>query len=146
MRPKSSANELEQRRRQAISLLKQVLIPAQVALAVGATRTSVARRRQAREKKGDQALASKPHPGKPARLAPGEGRRLIALLKRGPRRHGYSTELWTLRRVGEVIEKRFGVRYRPGHVWYVLKDLGWSCQKPERRARERDEQAIARRR
>jgi transposase len=144
MRPKGSAKELEQRRRQAISLLKQGLIPAQVARAVGASRASVTRWRQAHEKKGDPALASKPHPGKPARLTPGQGRRLLALLKRGPRRHGYSTELWTLRRVAEVIEKHFDVTYHPGHVWYVLKDLGWSCQKPERRARERDEQAIAR--
>lgn len=144
MRPKGSGKELEQRRRQAISLLNQGLIPAQVARAVGTSRASVTRWRQAHEKKGDSALASKPHPGKPPRLTGGQRRRLLALLKQGPRRHGYSTELWTLRRVGEVIEKHFGVTYHPGHVWYVLRDLGWSCQKPERRARERDEQAIAR--
>mgnify|MGYP001477501133 CR=1 FL=1 len=144
MRPKGSAKELEQRRRQAISLLKQGLKPAQVARVVGVSGASVTRWRQAHEKKGDPALASKPHPGKPARLTQKQRRRLLALLKQGPRRHGYSTELWTLRRIAEVIEKHFAVTYHPGHVWHVLSDLGWSCQKPERRARERDEQAIAR--
>jgi len=43
-----------------------------------------------------------------------------------------------------VIERAFGVQYHPGHVWYILREMGWSCQKPERRARERDEAAIAR--
>ena len=43
----------------------------------------------------------------------------------------------------EVIEGEFGVKYHPGHVWYILRDMGWSAQKPERRARERDGEAIA---
>lgn len=57
---------------------------------------------------------------------------------------GYPTDLWTCSRVANVIRKRFHVKYHPGHVWYILRDLNWSCQKPERRARERDEAAIAR--
>ena len=64
------------------------------------------------------------------------------MLQRGPSAAGYSTELWTLKRMAEVIEKKFGVRYHPGHVWWLLEHLGWSCQKPERRARESDEEAI----
>ncbi len=55
---------------------------------------------------------------------------------------GYSTDLWTLKRIAEIIEKRFRVSYRPCHVWKVLKSLGWSCQRPESRALQRDEEAI----
>lgn len=70
---------------------------------------------------------------------------LKALLLRGAGAAGYATELWTLRRISEVIRKRFGVRYSPVGVWALLHHgLGWSWQKPERRARERDETAIAR--
>jgi len=46
--------------------------------------------------------------------------------------------------VAELIEKHFGVRYHPGHVWHLLRGMGWSSQKPERRARERNEEAIRR--
>jgi transposase len=71
-------------------------------------------------------------------------RQLIRLLKQGPGQQGYGTELWTLKRVGEVIREHFGVGYDPSGVWHVLRGMGWSCQKPERRARERDEKAIER--
>ena len=63
---------------------------------------------------------------------------------KGARAHGYRTELWTLRRVAEVIRRRFGAQYDPSGVWHVLRNMGWSCQKPERRARERDEERIGR--
>jgi len=67
---------------------------------------------------------------------------LLKLLLKGAMAHGYSTDLWTLPRVAEVIAKTFGVRYHPAHVWKILRGEGWSCQKPERRARERDEETI----
>ena len=88
-------------------------------------------------------LAAKPHPGKPSRLTAAQRQRLAKLLLQGARKHGYSTELWTLARVAELIAMKFGVEYHPGHVWHVLRGMGWSSQKPERRARERDEQAVA---
>jgi len=88
-------------------------------------------------------LKAKPHPGKPRRLTAKQRERLAKLLLQGARKHGYSTELWTLARVAEVIAVNFGVEYHPGHVWRVLQGMGWSNQKPERRARQRDEQAIA---
>jgi len=68
--------------------------------------------------------------------------KLEEVLLKGARAAGFPTDLWTLVRVTEVIEREFGVQYHPGHVWYILRDMGWSCQKPERRARERDEEAI----
>ncbi|HET6427769.1 MAG TPA: IS630 family transposase [Phycisphaerae bacterium] len=142
MRPKGSAAELEQRRRLAISLLEQGMKPAHVAKAVGTSRASVTRWRQAWQDGGSEAVAAKPHPGKPPRLTVAQRRRLARLLLQGARKHGYSTDLWTLARVAEVIAVHFGVAYHPGHVWYVLRSMCWSNQKPERRARERDEQAI----
>ena len=111
---------------------------------VGVTPGAVVEWRNRYEKKGDQGLAAKPHPGRKAKLSDVQRKKLIGLLKKGPPAHGYKTDLWTLPRVSEVIHRRFGVRYDPSHVWHILNALGWSAQKPERRARERDEQAIVR--
>jgi len=144
MRPKGSAAELEQRRRLAVRLLEQGMKAAAVARAVGTSRASVTRWRQARERGGQAALAAKPHPGRPARLTAGQRRRLVRLLLRGAGSHGYGTDLWTLKRVAEVIAANFGVQNHRGHMWYVLRWLGCSSRKPQRRASERDEQAIAR--
>ena len=69
--------------------------------------------------------------------------RLEKMLLQGPTRHGYATELWTCPRVAQLIQKRFGVRYDDSGVWHLLNRLGWSCQKPQRRAREQDEDAVA---
>lgn len=144
MRPKGSAEELERRRRRAMALCDQGLKPAAVAYAVGTSRASVTRWRQAYEEAGPQGLSAKPHPGGVSRLTAAQRKRLLRLLLQGPRRHGYRTELWTLARVAEVIGVTFGVRYHPSAVWHILRALGWSCQKPDRRARERDEEAIRR--
>ncbi|MFN3421683.1 MAG: winged helix-turn-helix domain-containing protein, partial [Armatimonadota bacterium] len=81
-----------------------------------------------------QALRAKPHPGRPPRLTKPQRERLVQILLDGPRAAGFATDLWTLARVAQVIEREFGVRYHPGHVWYILRDLGWSPQKPARRA------------
>ena len=56
---------------------------------------------------------------------------------------GYDTPLWTAQRVALLIEQEYGVRYHSGHVWRILRLLGWSPQRPVGRALERDEQAIA---
>jgi transposase len=44
--------------------------------------------------------------------------------------------------VAEVIRREFGVAYHRAQVGRILVALRWSCQKPERRALERDEAAI----
>jgi transposase len=89
-------------------------------------------------------LKAKPHPGRQPKLTVAQRQELESLLLQGPLAHGYQTDLWTLKRIAEVVEKEFGVRYAPSAVWYVLRGVGWSCQKPEGRARERDEEAIVR--
>jgi transposase len=88
-------------------------------------------------------MEAKPHPGGASRLTTGQRARLIRMLVQGPGKHGYRTELWTLARVAEVIAVTFGIAYHPSTVWHILRAMGWSCQKPARRARERDEQNIS---
>ena len=142
MRPKGSSAELERRRLHAVALLDQGMKPTQVAKAVGASLASVGRWRKAARQ--GRSLAAKPHPGRPTKLTATQRRSLIRLLAQGPRRHGFATELWTLERVAAVIRREFGVDHHPSAVWHILKALGWSCQKPQRLARERDEAAIRR--
>jgi transposase len=95
------------------------------------------------KKHGDGALASKPTPGRPTKLTAKQREKLQTLLRAGAMACGFPNELWTLRRMATVIRQEFGVRYHPSHLWRVLHAWGWSCQVPERRAIQRDEDAIA---
>ena len=90
-----------------------------------------------------EALLTRPPRGRPPKLTPEQLEQLEAALLQGPEAHGYSTELWTLERIAALIRKRFGVSYHPSHVFKILRAMDWTCQKPERQARERDEEAIA---
>ena len=126
----------------AMTLLDQGRSQAQVARQLGVTPAAVSQWVKARNQGGEEALRAKPHAGPKPKLNDRQLKRLEKLLQRGPRKSGYPTELWTLKRVVEVIERHFGVQYDPSGVWHVLHRMGWSCQKPERRARERDEDAI----
>jgi transposase len=144
MRPSGSAAQLEKRRRQAIQLLKAGKTLSAVALAVGASVSSVHRWHQTYLEKGLKGLRPRPTPGRPPRLSERQKKKLVKVLLQGPLAAGYRTDLWTLQRIAEVIEREFGVGYHPSHVWKVLNGLGWSCQKPERRALQRDEEAIRR--
>jgi transposase len=116
----------------------------EVARLTGASPSSVSRWKQELEEGGLEALQAKSHPGRRAQLTQEQKLALEQVLLKGPLAAGFTTDLWTLARVAEVIKREFGVKYHPGHVWYVLRAMGWSCQKPERRARERDEPAVAR--
>ena len=142
MRPFGSPKQLEQRRRHAIQLLQEGKKVSAVAEEVGSSVSSVLRWRDAYQKSGAEGLAPKPVPGRPSKLSFQEKKKLEGLLLKGPQASGYATDLWTTRRVKEVIQKRFGVTYHPNHLWRFLIELGWSCQKPMRRAKERDEAAI----
>ena len=142
MRTHGSALELEARRRIAGRLLLEGRTVSEVARLGGASWSAVKRWKVASQKNGLDGLAAKPHPGKPPRLSSKQRDKLIAILKRGPLAAGHETNLWTCPRVAQVIQRHFGVRYHAAHVWKILRGLGWSPQKPERRVRERDEQAI----
>lgn len=88
-------------------------------------------------------LAAKPRHGPPPRLSDAHLQQLERLLLQGAKAHGWPNDLWTCRRVAELIRRRFGVAYHPDHVGRFLHSrLRWSCQKPQRRARERNDAAI----
>ena len=115
----------------------------EVAEIVGVSAGSVRRWRRAVEEGGLEALRAKPHPGRTPRLDAKQKQQLVAILLAGPRKAGYRTDLWTCGRVAEVIARTFQVEYHPDHIGKMLHDLGWTCQKPEQRAREADDTAMA---
>lgn len=127
-----------------MSLLEDGYSQADVARCLGVAPSAVCQWRKAYAKGGQAALAASKHPGRPPSLSPKQCERLLNYLRQGPTKHGWKTELWTLPRIVELIEKKFSVRYDQSGVWRLLRRLGWSCQKPERRARERDADAIER--
>jgi transposase len=91
---------------------------------------------------GDAALAPKPVPGRPQKLLSDQCRRLFDILMQGAMAYGFPNDIWTLKRIAHVIRKEFRVRYAVGHIWKLLRRSGWSCQVPEKRAIQRDEEAI----
>lgn len=143
-RPKGTAEELERRRRRGMRLLDEGRTLGEVAEIIGCEPSSVMRWRDARERAGDKGLKVRKAPGRPRKLSEAQSERLVELLLEGAVAQGYRTELWTTQRIAEVIEEEFGVSYHPDHVGRVMRRLGWSPQKPLRRALERDEEAIER--
>jgi transposase len=144
MRPQGTAAELEARRLRAADLLADGKTPAQVAALLGASHSSVKKWKAALARGGNEALAAKPPPPRPTKLSDAQKSQLVKILLRGPLASGYPTDLWTCRRVAQVVQKRFGVSYHPDHLGRILHDLGFTPQKPEQLARERDEEAIER--
>ena len=144
MRPTGSPEELERRRLRALALLKEELLPSEVARRLGVDRRSVRRWKAAARKNGEAGGRARAAPGRPSKLTARHKRRLEALLINGPLAAGFHTDLWTCPRVAELIKQRFRVNYHVDHVGRLLHDLGWSPQKPARRAVERDEQEIRR--
>jgi transposase len=142
VRPIGTAEELQRRRIRAVELVEQGESPDDVAHFLGCGRSSVYTwvnlARQAPEK-----LAAKPHTGPKPRLSTAQLKELEALLLKGAKAYGWRTELWTAARVAELIERHFQVHFHPEHVRKILKRrLKWTSQKPQRRAKERDEVAI----
>jgi len=137
-------DEASKRRVRAGRLLRQGRKPAEVARLVGAPRQTVYRWLDVLNGEGIDALREMSKGGRPAQLDAGQHEKLRAILLAGSQAAGFGTDLWTLKRVRQTIEKRFGVRYSAVHVWRLLGRLGFSSQKPEKRAAERDETGIAR--
>lgn len=133
---------MEKRRLRAARLVDQNIPVPEVVRRLGIARQLGYRWHQAWQAGGEAALASKGSAGPKARLTRGQTEQITDALLKGPVAQGYKTQLWTLPRVAALIENLTGIRYHPGHVWRILRELGFSCQRPERRAIERDEQAI----
>jgi transposase len=115
---------------------------AEVAQAVGVARQTVYTWKGLLNEGGIEALRAVGGRGRPAQLDKRQLAQLRRALLSSPTAHGFGTELWTLKRVQLLIERKFGVSYSEVHVWRLLGMLGFSNQKPERRAKERDAAAI----
>ena len=133
---------LEQRRLEAAKLFAEGVHQAEVARRLGAGPSSVNRWHQVWQEQGEKGLKRKAPPGRKPRLSSEQLQQLEEALLAGPAAAGYATELWTAPRVRKLIWERFRVRYHESHVWLLLGKLGWSCQKPAKRAVERNEEAI----
>jgi transposase len=137
-----TASQKEQRRLHAMDLLKEGKTQREVARVLGVTEGAVSRWVKARREKGSKALKAKPRSGRPPKLDRRILKRLPAMLVKGADAHGFENDVWTTARVAKLIKREFGVAYNADHVGRLLRQMGLSWQKPERRARERDEARI----
>lgn len=148
MSPKAATKRdfdaLEKRRMKAAKLLDRGVSQAEIARRVKVSRQSVHRWAFQMLKLGSRdGLKKAGRAGRPARLGPPELERLESTLRQGPEKSGFSNGLWTLDRIAWIIKEQFGVKYHASQVWRILRlKLGWSCQRPIGRARERNEAAI----
>jgi transposase len=136
--------KLERRRMQAAKLLKEGFSEAEVARKVGVHRQSVNRWAKQLNSGGRSALKRAARTGRPPQMSAEDLLKIEKGLKRGPEALGYETSLWTAWRVVDLIERECGVKYSTVHAWRVLRSLGWTPQRPARRALERDDDKIHR--
>ena len=134
----------EGRRLRAFELKKRGWKQAQIADALGVSEGAVSQWMKRAREEGVEGLRHKPPPGATPRLSEQERAKLPELLERGAEAHGFRGEVWTCERVAIVIRREFGVSYHPAHVSRLIKALRQSLQKPQRRAEQRDEEAIER--
>lgn len=143
--PLSRPQLAEARRMRAVELLDQGHRQAQVARMLGVTPESVRRWQRLMEQGGVAALRRRPATGRTRKLTDKQVEQIRVALEEGALAHGFASELWTLERVGLVAEQRTGVCLSRASVWRLLTQrLGWSLQRPQRKAEERDESEIAR--
>lgn len=142
MRPHGTPEELARRRQRAVEAYHEGQSPSTIAEVLGVDPSSVYRWvRMARRPAGLAPIPLR----RPPRLSDRQLAQLEPLLLQGASKHGWATDLWTAARVAVLIERHFAVRYHPEHVRKVLKRrLGWTSQKPQKKAKERDEDGIRR--
>jgi transposase len=134
---------MEERRLRGAQLLKEGVSQADVAKQLRVKRQSVHEWAKVIAARGEKGLIRVPTGRKP-RLNAVQLAQLAAHLQNGPQAHGYATALWTTERIAKLIHRLFRVRYHRDHVGRLLGKMGWSCQRPTGRARERKEEEIAR--
>jgi transposase len=137
-----ATNWREGRRLRALELKERGWKQSEIAEALGVSEGAVSQWMKRAREQGAQALRHKPPPGAPSRLSDEQRARLPELLAQGAEAHGFRGEVWTCQRVAVVIRREFGVSYHPAHVSRVVRTLGLSLQKPQRRAEQRNEEAI----
>ncbi len=140
---KSATDWREGRRLRAFELRQEGWSQQRIAEALGVSKGAVSQwMKRAHDGGGVEALKRQPAPGARPRLSEQQRAKLAELLAQGAQAHGFRGEVWTCERVATVIRREFGVSYHPAHVSRVVRSLGLSLQKPQRRAEQRDEEAI----
>jgi transposase len=140
---RSPHNWKEARRLQAWRLKQRGWSQRQIAEALGVSEGAVSQWMRRARHSGPEALRHRPPPGARRRLTDEQLARLPALLHQGPEAYGFRGAVWTRTRIAVVIRVEFGISYHPAHISRVCQAIRWSPQKPARRARQRDEVAIA---
>jgi transposase len=139
---KAEREQAEARRLAAAESFTQKVPQAEIARRLGVTASAVSKWHKRWMAEGVDGLRSTGQPGYPPLLDEAQRSELVGVLNAGPKASGFDGG-WTLARVATVIRRRFGVVYRyPSVVWNLLHRMGFTVQKPARRAVERDEQAI----
>jgi len=143
MRSFDTAQQLYERRLAAIKLLQDGYRKAEVARRVKADKSSIGRWATQYQHKGLVSLLPQVVPGRPSKLSLTQSKTLTRYLSKSSLAFGYVSDYWTLQRIQHLIKDKFHVKYQSSSVWYLLQRLDWSCQKPQRRAVQRDENKIA---
>ena len=133
---------LEQSRLQAVEMVLAGIPNVEVAEELGVNPHTVTDWMTIYRAEGKEGLLWKGKRGRPSQLSDAQREELRGILIKGAAAYGYEIGLWTLPRIAKVIADEFGVAYSEAHVWKILQGLGWSCQKPTKRALERDEGKI----
>lgn len=141
---KQASDWREGRRLRAWELKQEGWKHQEIADALGVSKGAVSQWMKRGREGGVEGLKRQPAPGAPPRLSKEQREQLKGLLARGAPAHGFRGDVWTCERVAGVIQREFGVGYHPAHVSRLVRALGLSLQKPERRANQRDEEAIRR--
>lgn len=124
-------------------MLKRKVTQADVARELGVSRQAVSVwARQLAEVNGAVGKLKAKSLGRPKWLDAEQCEALSRMLLAGALQAGFATELWTVKRVRALVAREFGIEYSQTGCWELLRSLGFSPQKPERRATQRDEQAI----
>lgn len=140
MRPNGKSTELAKRRKRAMELLESGKRVKEVAQTISVTERSI--RYWQKEAKEPKDKSGTRLPGHPSHLSDEQLKKLEQALSRGAYEQGYSEDYWTLDRMARLIWDKFKVRYHPGSVWYIMKRIGWSNQRPQRQALQRNDETI----
>lgn len=138
-----SRQELEKRRLKAVKFFKQGKSNREISRVIGVSYEAVRKWKIIWEKKGIEGLKSKGKSGPKPQLTPAKKEKVRQALLKGPQAFGYTTNIWTLKRISRVIKKVACVKFHPGYVWYILKSMGWSCQRPKVQSKYRNERIIS---
>ncbi|MBC7784797.1 MAG: winged helix-turn-helix domain-containing protein [Burkholderiales bacterium] len=142
MRRTGSQAEWEKLRLIAANMFEQQLATGVIVATLKVDDQTVRRWRRAFKARGRPGLLSRKHAGRPSRMSPGQKRQLSELLLKKPIECGFDKYLWTQQLIADLIQCEFGISYHHDHVGLILKEMGFTHQKPMRRAKERDEARI----